>query len=77
VKVYLISTYGEEGAEKVRATLDKSKVLGLLADSLEGAVEIEYEENLAKFLLEDEIHTDGLNLGHGWGGYQLHIVELE
>jgi hypothetical protein len=79
MKVYLISNYGEYGSEAVRATLDKSKVRELLAthpDMHGEPLPKDYEQSLKRMLEADEL-ADGHDLGRGWGGFQLHIVELE
>lgn len=79
MKAYLISRYDEYGSEDVRGTLDKSKVRELLVTHparRNRPLEADYEAKLAELLEADE-PVDGTDLGHGWGGFQLHIVELE
>ena len=78
-KVYLISLYDEYGSEQVRATLDLSRVRELLdthPERRKGPLPKEYEKNLTELLGKNEAGGPW-NLGHGWGGFQLHIVELE
>jgi hypothetical protein len=78
MKVYLISCYGEHGSEDVKATLDKTKVRDLLITHPEmrgEPLDDEYEQSLKRLLEADE-PTES-DLGRGWGGFQLHIIELE
>lgn len=78
MRVYIISWYEENGAQGVRATLDKNKVSELVSTHPEHRHPLskEYELTL-KSLLEADAPIDGQDLGKGWGGFQLHIVELE
>jgi hypothetical protein len=77
-KVYLISCYDEYGSTEVRATLDNTKVRDLLAThpELHNGISEEYDKRLAELLVADK-PVDGADLGRGWGGFQLHIIELE
>lgn len=84
MKVYLISTYNEYGAEEVRATIDKAKVESLLLThptyikiQPNQFEEEEHPIERLKYTLEKDEVIDGLDLTSGWGGFQLHIVELE
>jgi hypothetical protein len=79
VRVYILSDHGEYGAENVFATLDKDSVPALL----DGMMEPNYMlretclANLKELLESGELHAEsGENLSPGWGGYQLHVVEL-
>jgi len=76
VKVYILSSYREDGAEDVHATLHKDRVRDVLIGAM-GPLDFEYDLNLARFLNEDAPSRDAKDLGKGWGGWQLHIVELE
>lgn len=70
-RVYLLSVYEEHGAEDVRATTDISRLPAMLA-------EMGYESpRLEKLLATGEIYKNGQNLCIGWGGPQLHVIELE
>jgi hypothetical protein len=77
-KVYMISCYDEDGSTDVRATLDKGKVRGLLEThpELHSGISEEYDKRLTELLAADK-PVDGADLGRGWGGFQLHIIELE
>ena len=86
-KVYILSDYGEYGSEHVVATLDKSKV-ELLAEKYWGCVDLDRlqyasghptaREELLGLLEADTANKEsGIDLFFGWGGVQLHIVELE
>lgn len=80
MKVYILSTYEEHGAQDVKATLDRTKVPEILqswscadgwADTVARAA-----APLAELLAADEL-VDGAPLGTGWGGFKLYIVELK
>ena len=78
--VYLLSDYEEHGAENVEATLDATKLYGMLEERIKDYRDEQYKEkmreNLKKYLSEfDEL--DGRDLGSGWGGIQLHIVKIQ
>lgn len=84
--VYILSTYGEYGAEGVVATLDRNALLPLLRKQF-GAhfVEIERECGVLEkllllhddaYLAEKTDHTQQIDLSKGWGGVQLHVVKL-
>lgn len=91
-KVYMLSTYGEDGAENVRATLDRDNLIGMIngwdmgksrwpADDL-AKWKAEAVEGLAKALAALDANptqgsAEGTNLQSGWGGMQIHVVELE
>ena len=89
MRVYLLSTYGEHGAEDVRATLDPSYLPVMLEKYFSDAewakhperrdaASKEAHEGLRRGLLEDgEPSSEGRNLQDGWGGIQLHIIEVE
>ena len=75
MKVYILSTHEEHGAEDVRATLDTLKLYEMLNDF---APTSEERAKLAELVKANILNPDfGSSLGNGWGGVQLHIVELE
>jgi len=88
VKVYIISDYAEDGAEGVHATLNKNEVIniwdrkyksyhnGVILDKYIKNYE-EEKKKLLQLIEEDEINMDGYNIGAGWGGTMLHIIEAE
>ena len=82
--VYLLSDYDEYGAEHVAATLDRARLLDLVdanwTDASEEFREIAKKE-LASLLERLDIDLlkeegNGHSLHHGWGGAQLHVVQL-
>ena len=87
MRVYILSVYEEHGAEEVVATLDKSHVEIMMdkyfstcgLDETDGPKLGEFRatprETLRRVLKEDT--TGKFNLQDGWGGIQLHVVELE
>ena len=79
MKVYILSTYQEDGAEDVQATLDKSKITQLLKNlSVKYDGPMDFEEEKLKVVLEnDQSNQLGHKLSDGWGGVMLHIIELE
>lgn len=74
-KVYLLSDYNEYGSENVVGTMDKSKVMELMKSNFSFWSEDNSDE-LIKTLNEDVASTMPYTLGKGWGGVQLHIIEL-
>ena len=74
MRLYIISTYREEGAEDVRATTNKDMVEKIFRSYEPADDEI---AKLREALIIDEINAAGINLSSGWGGYMLHIVETE
>ena len=85
--VYILSDYEECGAENVCATLDRSKLLGLVDENWPDR-SLVHEDWIAKMKagLENLLlsHSDGVLVTHGgwncsdgWGGMQLHVVELK
>ena len=87
MKVYLLSDHGEDGSEDVVATLDKSKVEGL-AEKYFGRYGMDKpqyasghptmrEALLGLLSLDLQTKENGTSLCYGWGGPQLHIIELE
>lgn len=80
MRVYLLSTYEEHGADNVMATLDPAELPAMLrrignhfaAQVLDGSL-----GTLTDVLARGELITDGVDLTGGWGGVQLHIVELQ
>ena len=81
MRVYILSVYEEYGAEQVKATLDPTKLSAMLREFRhpwkDQPVEVPESvfEALTEVLAEDRL-VDGRNLSEGWGGWQLHIVEL-
>lgn len=76
-KVYLLSDYKEYGSENMAGTMDKSKVIELLTNNFNYISDkTEYCEKLEILLEEDISSKDPVDLGKGWGGVQLHIIEL-
>jgi hypothetical protein len=76
--VYILSTYQENGAENVIATLDRTKLHGLLTSYFKPLAH--EHERLAELMAgnDDELSkTDGHYLSNGWGGIELHVVELK
>lgn len=76
-KVYLLSTYGEDGSENMVGTTDKNKVIQLLKDNFKRIDEDKIQKLTS--LLNDDLLTDVYpdNLCNGWGGVQLHIIKLQ
>ena len=84
-RVYILSVYEEHGAEEVVATLDKSHVevmmdkyfpiYGIDESSRHMEGRATPREALRRVLRKDTIGK--FNLQSGWGGIQLHVVELE
>ena len=97
MRVYILSSYGEYGAENVRATLNKEHLPNIFdirdneviyecreenftEKNLNEIIETLKEERatLLELLQSDEIiQKSGQDLAIGWGGFQLHIIELE
>lgn len=82
--VFILSTYGEHGAENVVATLDRSKLEGLLValcDEIYGTTHTGAVDGLRSALaLTDEVLAEdrgGQNLTEGWGGIQFHVIDLK
>lgn len=74
MRVYLLSDYGEHGSCHVVATVDITKLPGLLTEKFPYWAE-EAMPQLRELLLEDA-PIDGRDLLIGWGGVQLHVIEL-
>jgi hypothetical protein len=81
--VYVLSDYEEHGAENVCATLDRSILHRLLDRNWPGSPEwaVEAHAGLEEHLKKaDDVlsaRTSGWNCHSGWGGMQLHVVELK
>lgn len=79
--IYIVSTHGEYGAENVRATCDKSKVAALLSpdnhDLSDEKGILEEVLKLSSRELARESFATGIALSKGWGGFQLHVTELD
>lgn len=85
--VYMMSTYGEHGAENCRATLDRGMLPTILSRYYDGRNGYDHVLTEATSRLEtilrksDEdlsTNVDGTNLTYdGWGGVQLFVIALE
>lgn len=78
----MLCTYGEGGAEGVRASTSKSKIREILVECQSEFPEPELDEaelkKLDEAIAKDEVTTyAGVDLGNTWGGFQLFILELE
>jgi hypothetical protein len=87
MNAYIVSTYDEHGAEDVAVTLDKCKVVEMLS-SYKRTLGYEVDNNelikLHELLDDEEVigklevkRTSGRNISGGWGGFMLHIVEVD
>ncbi len=87
--IYILSDYEEHGAENVTATLDRSRLLGMVEENWpfrKGSREQHddwimrakagLEKHLQKTDKELVSTRDGWNCHDGWGGMQLHVVKL-
>jgi hypothetical protein len=77
MKVYILSISDEDGPEVVHASLDKTKLPEII---FRFGLEVTEDEmfKLKTLIEKDEITNErGTCLAKGWGGFQLHIVELE
>ena len=73
MRVYILSAHDEYGAEMVRATLDPTKLTQFVLDEW-----VHERARMAEVLAQGELHWKrGAKLSNGWGGLQLHIVELD
>lgn len=71
--VYMLSDHGEYGSEHVSATLDKGKVPAML-EAYPGV------KDQHRAALQDALNNDApavYEISEYWGGYQLHIIELD
>jgi len=87
--VYILSDYNEYGAENVTATLDRAKLETVMRKSWPDAGFpygglnewlAEAAAKMAELLQKSDAElasVDGHNLHRGWGGMQLHVVELK
>ena len=83
--VYILSTYDAHGSENVKATLDKTKLIGMLLSYYPNAsppIDVSHEVNMITNWLssggtDNEMSESGLHLSRGWGGFLLHTVKLE
>lgn len=83
--VYILSRYQEDGAEDVKATLNREHLPALL-ESYGDWVHEDTRKGLANLLEMSDASlaarygndkgSHGHSLEHGWGGFQLHVVEL-
>lgn len=81
--VYLLSTYGEYGAEEVVATLNRETLLMLVDvnwSDVDTSWRDEVKQSLETLLLADDTMLAETREGHectkAWGGVQLHVVPL-
>lgn len=78
MKVYILSDYGEYGAEHVHATTNPKKLPAILKNMHYSRYADELKRTLANPIIRSGDSTvGGYNLTEGWGGAMLHIVELE
>lgn len=90
--VYILSDYGEYGAENVTATLDRSKLMALIPENWphdDKYFQAQYRDEwisaarlgLAKHLTNTDEELSAKQTGwechSGWGGVQLHVVKLK
>lgn len=73
VLLYVLSHYAESGAEHMSATLNPQAVPAML--DVYPKVSDSDRATLARLLIEN--CPGQYDLSDGWGGYQLHIVELD
>ena len=84
MKVYILSTYEEHGAERVQATLDKAKLSEMLelytiedtSSSTDTCTEITTEKKRLQEILNTTEEAGSYDLSEGWGGIKLDIAEL-
>ena len=79
MKVYILSTYEEYGANHVTATTDPDE-LPSMVDAYRGELGHDPAHELEMLRRLEErgypIEANGYELSDGWGGLQIHIVEL-
>lgn len=83
--VYTLSTYMEEGAENMTATLSRDRLPALFREWVAGLgwkKGFEFEtEKLAELLARSDAELvameGGHNLSRGWGGAMLHVCVLK
>jgi hypothetical protein len=84
--VYILSSYAENGANNVRATLVRDRLPGMLSELMqECRPNIDDDESEEQFRLKELLEQtdailaedDGNDLSVLWGGFQLHVVELK
>lgn len=89
MRVYTLSIHNEDGAEELVATLDKTKLHQMCKDNYHN-VKSEWSEETKKYISQNNkdeldkltkvLEKDELgkyNISKGWGGIQVHIVELQ
>lgn len=80
MKVYILSSYEEHGAFHVVATLDRDKIIPLIqkfSDLFPDEILREAVNTVIKYLNLPEPEGGAMgDLTKGWGGIQLHVVEL-
>ena len=80
--VFILSTYGEHGAEDVVATLDRRNLISMVDvnwPDTNPEWNAEAKTKLAAYLEKPDAALAsgiGMRCHVGWGGTQLHVVEL-
>jgi hypothetical protein len=77
MRIYILSDYSDYGADNVRATVDPAWLPTMLAHYGREAGRDEALARIGKAVAADVVSVSGIDLGDGWGGVQLHIVEAE
>lgn len=90
MKVYILNTYDEHGPEYIHATIKPQIMFRVLTEQFfkdlktvtndKWLQELYKDQKIALEKMNELISKNELcseNLNAGWGGYQLHIVELE
>jgi hypothetical protein len=75
MRIYILSTYEEHGAEDVKATSNPALVDGIITSYDAFKSDVSYERQRAA----DAIRGDELgsfDLSPGWGGMRLDIVDM-
>ncbi len=75
IRVYLLSTYEEYGSTGVIGTTNPEKLHDML-DTFSFCSPSEHE-NLDKVLGSGKCSGDGFDLSPGWGGVQLHVIDIQ
>jgi hypothetical protein len=75
MRVYLLSDYDEHGSENMVATVDPAKLEPLLVKHWNLPKSIDGDVAALRAAL-DENKTGKWTLPGGWGGVQLHVVDL-
>jgi hypothetical protein len=76
MRIYLLTTYEEHGATEITGTTDPTKLPEIL-------VNYTADDNWNREALADleralgQMKTGDWKLGRGWGGVNLHILDIE